>query len=331
MLGKMAKRGVFAILLGLSVSLSSGGYAQEAEKPFSDDEINRFMVDYGAMIQEARKRQGNQSMPYHPWTISGMRYDKGFVAQLTAKGWKPDRFFYIFNHVNQGLMIRKTDQERALAEKKMQDEMQKLAEQSRSRNEAARKEMAEAARQRQSWMAGQLDQEERRIRDNSNIPPFQKAQALGMLQQQRRQLAQSSAATATPTREQIDQSRKKAIRDNPFIPPMQKQWLLQQFQGQQAKSDQTASAASPDARSQRDQMLRQQKEWIARQQAMVANNPYIPPQQRSVMKRQLDQYVRNMELQMQQNPSNTGFLPEEEMKLVEKYGDRLLDMLQKKQ
>ncbi|MBF0145662.1 MAG: hypothetical protein HQL84_06850 [Magnetococcales bacterium] len=337
MLGKMVKRGVLAMVLGVSVSLSTVVLAQEGEKPFSADEIQRFMADYPAMIQWNRKKQGDQAWQNHPWMIAGLRYNKEFVEQLAAKGWKSDRFFYIFNHLNQGLMIRKTQQQELESRKRMQEQMKRLQAESRARAASNQEEMAAAAQQRVASMTEQLDAEERRIRQNPYMNPMQRRQALDLLQQQRQFMKQSvnPGSSMQDWQEQMRQSQKQAILRNPYISAAQKYWMIRQMQANKVTATPSNKAAMMHGGEHhmgpgmdRESMFKQQKAWVARQKAAVANNPFIPPQQRELMKRNMDQYLQKMEEGMRADHSEAGSLPKVEMELVERYGDQLMKIFQ---
>lgn len=332
----ITKRAFLALIVGLSVSWGSAASAREVEKPFSDDEIRKFMTDYPQIVQAIAQAPANR-----PW-IPGVRHDKGFADQLKAKGWDADRFFYIFDQLNQGLMIRSALKEQAVATQRMQESTKKFQEEARVHQEAAaqalsaaRKEMAEAENKRQAWMKEILDTQENRIRSNSMMHPFQKQQALDAIQQQRSLMRPVTVQTTSPADsvKMMQQSQIQGIMNNPFMPPAQKHWLVRQMKANAAAMARnsvgaTAAPAPMDSSQAREHAIKQQKEWIAQQKASLANNPFIPPAQRQSMTQQMDQYVQDMEENMNQDFSSTGPLQKGEMDLVEKYGDALMKVLQ---
>lgn len=352
MWGKIIKRAFLALTLGSSVFWVSTVSALDGAKPFSDDEIVKFMTDYPQIVQtiaQSQKDQNNQTPTNQPWMIPGMRHDKGFADQLTAKGWNADRFFYVFDQLNQGLMLRSAMKEQAAATQRMQESTKKFQEESRVHQEAAaqaltaaNKEMAEAEKKRQAWLKEVLDAQESRIRSNPFMNPFQKQQVLNGIQQQRLLAQAATVQTAPPVdsakmmqqwQEQAQQAQKQAILSNPFMPPAQKYWLIQQMKANAANIAQsnvgTTSAPTPlDPSQAREQSINQRKEWIAQQKAMIASNPFIPPVQRQSMTQQMDQYIKNMEENMDRDVSSIGPLQKGEMALVEKYGDALMKVLQ---
>lgn len=339
------KRAFLALIVGLSVSWGSVVSAREVEKPFSDDEIRKFMTDYPQIVQTIAQAQNSlqnsQAPTNRPW-IPGVRHDKGFADQLKTKGWEANRFFYIFDQLNQGLMIRSVLKEQAAATQRMQESTKKFQEESRVHQEAAaqalsaaRKEMAEAENKRQTWMKEILDAQESRIRSNPTMNPFQKQQALNAIQQQRSSLRPVAVQATSPADsvKTMQRSQIQAIIDNPFMPPAQKYWLIRQMKANTAAmARKSVGAAAPpapmDSNQAREQAIKQQKEWIAQQKASLANNPFIPPAQRQSMTQQMDQYVQNLEENMNQDFSSTGPLQKGEMDLVEKYGDALMKVLQ---
>ncbi|HAT50071.1 MAG: hypothetical protein HQL07_10865 [Nitrospirae bacterium] len=334
----ITKRAFLALIVGLSVSWGSAASAREVEKPFSDDEIRKFMADYPQIVQTIAQAPANR-----PW-IPGVRHDKGFADQLKAKGWDSDRFFYIFDQLNQGLMIRSALKEQAAATQRMQESTKKFQEESRVHQEAAaqalsaaRKEMAEAENKRQAWMKEILDTQENRIRSNPMMHPFQKQQALDAIRQQRSSLRPVAVQATSPADsvKTMQRSQIQAIIDNPFMPPAQKYWLIRQMKANTAAMarNSVGATAAPapapmDSSQAREHAIKQQKEWIAQQKASLANNPFIPPAQRQSMTQQMDQYVKNMEENMNQDFSSTVPLQKGEMDLVEKYGDALMKVLQ---
>jgi len=193
--------------------------------------------------------------------------------------------------------------------------------------------MEAAASERQSWMNRQLDAEERRIRQNPYMNPWQRQQALDLIRSQRDQVQKSAVQPFTPEdsakkmqqwQAAAQQSQRDAIVRNPFIPGAQKYWMIRQMQA----STRQGSGATLDPKQTREQTIRQQKDWMAKHKAEMANNPFIPPEQRRIMSQQAQKLVQTMEEGMQKNPPQVGLLQEGEMELVEKYGDRLLQVFQ---
>lgn len=346
MLGMWIKRGLLAFLLMLP--LSSAAFAEGAEKPLSDGEIRKFITDYPDMIQWIKKNQIFQGQINIPWVMGGMRYNNDFVSQLEAKGWSGGRFFHILDHLNRGLMAREARQNQQRADARMKEDMQKLREENRVRDQAQdrelsafRKKMADAAQKNRSAVVAQLDNQERAIRNNPYMNPFQRRQALDFVQQQRNQslnqpvnFADSSKAMQQ-WQEGVFQSQRQAILNNPAIPAGQKYWMIKQIKANKtnvSRGDGSSSSGggwAADPEQARKNALSQQKAWVIRQKAMIAGNPFIPPYQRQAMNQQLQGYVQAMEKNMHQGQPS-GQLNKGEMDLVEKYGDQLQKLFQQR-
>lgn len=324
----MTKKGIVALVMGLLLTWGTTTTAQDGEKPFSDAEVNKFITDYPDMVQWSRKNQNMTNPTNQPWVVSGMRHNKGFVGQLSTKGWSAERFFYVLDHLQQGLQIKNARNDQIQAQQRMKESRQPFQNASGEMTQkaaASQKEMEAATKEQQSWAKKQLDDQERRIRQDPYMNPWQKQQSLDFLRQQRTQMQHSFApSTAQNGQQQFWQAQKQAIMSNPYIPEGQKRWMLQHMQSNPA----TESQAATDPNQARDAMIKQQKMWIAQQKAQLANNPFIPYEQRQAMERQLQQYVRNMEEGTHQSFRVPPLLPGGEMELVGKYSDKLQKIFQ---
>ncbi|MBF0415058.1 MAG: hypothetical protein HQL79_04735 [Magnetococcales bacterium] len=322
------KKGIVTLMMGLMLSWGTTAAARDEEKPFSDTEVNKWITDYPELLQWSRKNQNISNPSNQPWIIAGMRHNKGFIDQLTAKGWTADRFFYTLDHLQQGLRIHNARKDQIQAQQRMKQsrqQFQNAASEMAQRAAASQKEMEAATKEQQAWARKQLEDQERRIRQDPTMNPWQKQQSLEFLRQQRAWIQQSSApATAQNGQQQFQQAQRQSIINNPYIPEGQKRWILQQMQSNPG----TQPQAVMNPEQARDAMIKQQKMWIAQQKAQLANNPYIPYEQRQIMERQMQQYVRNMEEGARQSYRIPSILPGGEMELIGKYSDKLQKIFQ---
>ncbi|MEO5355311.1 MAG: hypothetical protein H7835_19155 [Magnetococcus sp. XQGC-1] len=178
------KTGMFAgSLLALLLSVTGAVDAGNAQtrKPFDEAEFNRFMTDYPTVSQWLTEKGRHRGGVNSPWMLSGMRYDRDFIRYLQEKGWDTERFFYLLDHVNLGLMTSRSearqeasmarwDQQRSKMQSQMADEQKKWQDQAEEQNRSS----LETARAQ--WTA-----QRERLANDPNIPPPQKQRMLAQM------------------------------------------------------------------------------------------------------------------------------------------------------
>lgn len=359
----MRKKIFAGSLLVLLLTFSGMASAQsgQAPKPFSETEFNQFLDDYSSLSQWLTKKgRFHGDTLRNPWIMTGMRYDKDFNGQLKAKGWESERFFYLLDHINVGLLTSRAEADQAAAKSRwakqaaqmkaqLDAQKKKLAEQSDATQKRLDDQMAKFQKsmdaQNKAWAERrkqQLAAEKARIQNNPNIPPMQKQQILAQMDR-----SQKLANQKPQTQEEIQakwsaqqrarmEQQKKIILNNPNIPPQQKQQIIAQIERSMApvKKYEPPKQTPLDPKTSLEDMhahkMVQHKEWLKMQMQKVQNNPNIHPMQKRQMLHnwqqaleRMDASKKRMQESFKRNQEANRLIPTEEALLIKQNRQKL--------
>ncbi|MBF0339944.1 MAG: hypothetical protein HQL95_03155 [Magnetococcales bacterium] len=326
---KQLVAGALGVLLLFSTGTVQAGENRE-QTPFNKTELDKFLADYPGFTQWVGK-QNNLSDPVrNPWVLSGMRFDKGFTALLKEKGWEPERFFYLLNHVNTGLSMVASEKSQADAQARM-DREQKEHEARIAKDRQKMQQDMEAANQR---MKEQLKAQQEQIRANPYIPPHEKQR---ILEQMNRGISTSKAAPpmdAQAAQAQWIASQEQSIRANPYMHPMQRQQALAQLQQTRLSMQQqvkNAPSQPQDPEAVRDEMRKMHKKWFENQKQVINNNPAVPAAQKKSLLEQLQNSEKAFTENLNAAPmAPTSLLPPAEKVLIESNQQKLNELFASK-
>lgn len=324
------KKHLVAAALG---ALLASGTLQAAppleQTPFTQSELDRFVADYPGFTQWLGKHHTLSGEARHtPWMMSGMRFDPAFPALLKEKGWNPERFFYVLNHVNTGLMLATTEKNQAEAQARLAKEQKEQEARAAQEQQKMRQEISAANEK----MREQLKAQKEQIRTNPYIPPHEKQRILdqmdrgasGMLQGD----AQSAGSSAQAQQANWMASQEQAIRANPYLNPWQRQQALAQLQQARASMQRAPTAVQPpkDVEAAQAEMRNMQNKWFENQKQVLMNAPTLPPAQKKAQLEQL-QNAEKQFLASRNQPGPTPLIPKEESALIQAQQPRLAELL----
>ncbi|MBF0270753.1 MAG: hypothetical protein HQL98_01590 [Magnetococcales bacterium] len=337
----MDKKYVAAALGMLLFTMTGSIQAAEPpeQKPFSKTELDRFLADYPGFTEWLSKQHAMSPMSRNnPWVMSGLRFNPAFSAQLTEKGWNPDRFFYLLNHVNTGLMLTSAEKDQAEAQARMAREQKEFEERTAQNQQNLQQEMNAG----QARLEAQMNAQKEQIRTNPHIPPHEKQRILDQMSRHATganpPLLDAKAQAEAAQKQQANwiTAQEQAIRTNPYMPPMQRQQALAQLQQtrqsmQQQQQQQAAAIAKPlnPAATQAEMMATHQK-WFENQKQALNNNPAIPADQKKRQLEQLQESEKHFKASLQQAKTPTPLLPPEEKTLIEANQQRLSELFSSK-
>ncbi|MBF0438174.1 MAG: hypothetical protein HQL93_03540 [Magnetococcales bacterium] len=315
----MKKHFVATVLWGLAFFLAgSGGAAEKMEQsPFTNTELEQFITDYPTFTQWSSKQNPMVDTMHGSWVLAGLRYNKDFITYLKEKKWDPERFFYMLNHINTGLLVN--------AAEKKQAEMKAQTEKNQQKSQ---QEMAASNQRMRAQMAVQQEQ----IRTNPYIHPAQKERILASMK------TSSASLNAGPVSMNEQQnnwfnSQEQAIRNNPYMHPMQRNQALSQLQ--QARNAQKQNAAMPVAKSltqeeMQSDMQQLHKQWYVNQKQSIEANVAIPPPQKKWMLDRLQEQEKYLKESTSRQSVAQPIIPGEEQSLINDNQSRLTDLFFKK-
>ncbi len=321
------------LVLLLSFSGAAGAGNVQTRQPFDEAEFNRFMADYPVATQWLTEKGARYGGVNSPWALSGMRYDRDFVQYLKEKGWDADRFFYLLDHVNMGLLTSRAEARNEDFRAQMDQQREQMA---TNRAEAQKRWQTQRQEQSRSSLEtarAQWTAQRDRVANDPYLPPPQKQQILAQMDR-----SQPAGQTVTPEEQQaqmVQQQRawlteqKQQVMDNPTIPPPQKQAMVAQLDRSMEATNPPQEAArppvNPNPAEQHAQMQAQHKQWIEQRMQEVRGNAMIPPAQKQQMLDQLQQSLQHMQAASQPKEP-PGLLPSQESLLIKNNRKKLTDM-----
>ncbi|MEO5363322.1 MAG: hypothetical protein H7838_06825 [Magnetococcus sp. DMHC-8] len=325
------------LVLLLSFAGTADAGAPQTRKPFDEQEFNRFMTDYPTITRWLTDKRRHAGAIHSPWMLSGMRYDRDFINHLQEKGWDAERFFYLLDHVNMGLMTSRAEADNEAARTQMQqqrDKMQadRLAEQQKWQTQVQEQNRSSLETARAQWSA-QRD----RVNNDPRIPPAQKAQILA--QMDRSQPAPATVGTPEEQQAQMAKQRqawlaeqKRQVVNNPAIPLPQKQEIIAQMDRSMGigNGPRTEAAvrppADPNPTARQAALHAQQQQWIETRMQEVRNNTMIHPAQKQQMLDQLQQSLQHSQTAARHAQESTGLLPAQENELIKNNRQKLTEL-----
>lgn len=320
----------------LAVTLSLSGIAtamgMPAPKPFTSAELSKFVVDYPALGQWLVQQGRHFGGTHNPLVISGMRYNPNFLAQLKEKGWQSDRFFYLLDHINMGLLVTRAEQDRAEAKARLKAQLKQM----NANRDIGRQRMAKAMQENQARMREQMAGQRRQIQNNAFLNPMQKRRILNQMDRNQAQMADMAKPDYGQRMNQRMQAQQKAwmvaqkqrILRNPHIPLLQKQRMVAQMD-QNMNQNMNPPALPPvdvNPENMADQMRKQQEAWMNSQIQSLRNNPYMQPAQRQMAINQMKMAQKRMQESMAQAAKAHKLIPDQETELVKANREKLLDL-----
>ncbi|MBF0446585.1 MAG: hypothetical protein HQL67_00120 [Magnetococcales bacterium] len=331
----MVKSIIVGGLVALSLTFSGSAGAMSSEhKPFDQKELSQFIKDYDQLTQWKPKEGQFVGNLKNQWVMAGMQYNPDFAATLTEKGWEKERFFYLLNHVQQGLSQERYRRQQQQAEEQMNKHMAEMAERMAARQAAYEKQLQEQAEQAEAWVADQLAAQKKQVQDNPYMHPLQKQRILDFLNQ----ASQESKRISDPQlsfekfREQAEAQRqaweaslRQSIMDNKHIPEEQKKIILAGMD----KANQPIVESKPEPMPSQEQMMARMQEqrqtWIAQQVEQIQKNPGYSDENKEKIIARLNSFAKQMEAGVHQKPAS--IIPEEEAALIQKNMDALMAVL----
>ncbi|MBF0401941.1 MAG: hypothetical protein HQL90_14390 [Magnetococcales bacterium] len=322
----------------------------QTRKPFDAAEFNRFVVDYPSASQwltEKGQRYGGNT----PWAMSGMRYDQSFIKFLQGKGWDADRFFYLLDHINMGLMTSQSEARQDAIKAQLEQQRTKMQARMAESQQKWQAQMQEQTRSSLETAQAQWKTQRERVIRDPNLSPAQKQNMLAQLDRVEpgTEAVNPEAQQARMRKQQQDWlvNQKKQVMSNPNIPPQQKQEIVanldrsmsmlnapqpqpqSQPQGG-ANVNGSPNAAPADRQAQmaerHAQMQAQQKQWIEARMKELRDNPTVPPPQKQRMLEQMQQNLTNLQQASAQPKEAAGPIPGQESALIKQNRQKLTEI-----
>lgn len=334
---------LFVLLLSISGLANAGSF--QTRKPFDEAEFNRFMTDYPAFAQWLAKKSLYQDSKGNPWIMSGMRYNRTFLKQLQGKGWDAERFFYLLDHINMGLLTSQAEAKRDASRAILDKQRKKMQARMTARQTKFQKQMQEQIRSSSETAQRQWAAQRKRIENNPYMPPRQKQWVLKQLDRSQPSSEKdftvpSSEAWQAQMRAQQQASmeeQKRRIMNNPTIPPYQKRTILAQMQRsmafaktaqqrQQRQQKQQQQRASLTPAEMRAKSQARQAQWIETQMQEVRDNPAIHPIQKQQILGNLQQSLSQTKKSAAWNQDAGTLIPSQENNLIKNNRLKLMEL-----
>lgn len=324
------------LALSLIFSAPAGAEGMAGPKPFDGKELEKFLSDYPSMTQWKPKEGAFYGDLNHPWVMAGMQYHQPFGAALKEKGWDPDRFFYLFNHVKQGVSEERYRRRQQRMEERMSRQMDEMVARMEARKVAFENHQREQAEQAEAWIKDQLEAQKKRVRENPYMHPLQKRNILAFLDRSYEE-ANQVAATDAPNGEQgqtgMEAQRKawadayrRSIEENPHIPADQKKRIIEGYDASlQPLPANDQPSAMPSQEEMMARMQGQRQAWVAEQIESIKGNGGIPDNQKARMIARLERFSSLMK--GQGSSGRISSLPEGEARLIQENMDRLMGLI----
>ncbi|MEO5345221.1 MAG: hypothetical protein H7834_02435 [Magnetococcus sp. YQC-9] len=349
------KKQLLAATLGVALlcgtSLLHAAEPQDP-KPFTKAELDQFIADYPGLVQWLGTRNPQADVTRNPWIVSSMRADRDFNARLKEKNWNPDRFFYLFHHINTGLVMAESEKSQAelrarMAKEQKENEARLAKEQKENEARLAegRQQLDKEMQAANARMRAQLKAQQEQIRNNPYIPPYEKQRILTQMESGYKNNNPVAAAVPTDANSAAEASRKQQanwiaaqeqqIKNNPYMHPMQRQQALEQLKQAKKNLEQSAAsaanrakgAASPDPANQQADLEKMHAQWFTNQKQVINNNPAMPPEQKRIALEQLKRSEKQFQESMTQQANPPSILPKEEKALIDANQQKLAELL----
>jgi hypothetical protein len=335
----MKKFFIVESIIVLSLIFSGLAYAADSveQKPFDSVELERFITDYAVMTKWQSPKGYYVGNLNNPWVMAGMQYDVGFASSLKEKGWDVSRYFYLLNHVRQGMMQERSRRRAQKLDEKINRQMAKMAQ-----RVAAQQKSFEAQRQKQNqraeaWLKDQLAAQKKQVRNNPYMHPLQKKSILEFLNRSSSEANWVSApkasykqaqASANAQQKAWEASYRQSVKNNPNIPVRQKIAILEGLDRANQPVEVATQVVMPTQKEMMARMQEQRKGWIDRQIAQVKSNSGYSDKQKLRIVNRLQRFAK--QIVEGSNEQLSAGLPVTEKALVQQNFDRLVGMLKVK-
>ena len=321
---------LFVLFLSLSGVTQAGD--SPTQKPFDETEFSRFMTDYPTLSQWLANKTPNQGAESNPWIMSGVRYDKTFVEKLQTMNWDADRFFYLLDHINIGMLTSQAAEKRGTSEPVLGQQQDKMQAHMTARQQKLAEQMQEQIRSSAETAQQQWAAQRERIATNPYMPPMQKQRVLAQMDQSRPRKSEFAPPPSFEVRQAqmrerqqkwIDEQ-KQQIMNNPSIPPQQKKNIIAQMDRSMGAPPAPQPPTTLTTEEMRAQRYAQHKQQIEANMQQVQNNPSIHPMQKKQMLESLQATLTQMEATTQQAQTQTGLIPTQEEEIIKNNRQKLM-------
>ncbi|MEO5340825.1 MAG: hypothetical protein H7837_09995 [Magnetococcus sp. MYC-9] len=323
-------------LLALLLSLATLGDASAHlnRKPFDEAEFNRFMSDYPAASQWLSEKGRRYGGVNSPWVLSGMRYDRDFVKYLQEKGWEVERFFYLLDHINMGLLTSQAEARHDAVRARLNQQKEKMQTQMAEGQQQWQEQMREQTRSSAETARAQWSAQRERLANDPNIPPPQKQRMLAQMDRAQPPAGDPSAQVGQQQARMRQQQQawleeqKRQLMNNPTIPPQQKQEMMARMERSMAtpQPPRPQQTAAPDPVEQQERVQARQKQWIEERMQEIRNNGMIPPAQKQQMLDQMQNSLNSLQTAAQRRQEGNELIPSQETTLIKNNRQKLTEM-----
>ncbi|MBF0379405.1 MAG: hypothetical protein HQL69_00180 [Magnetococcales bacterium] len=328
--------GSFMVLSLIFSGLASASASVE-QGPFNSDELEKFITDYSVMTKWQSPKGHYVGNLDSPWVMAGMQYNSEFAKSLEDNGWDANRYFYLLNHVRQGVDDEKSRRRAKQLDEAINRQMAEMAARMAAQQKKFEEQKQEQNRRAEAWIKDQLEAQKKQVRSNPYMHPLQKQRILEFLDRSSKEANWVSAPQASYEQARAQsQARQKAweesyrqsIKNNPHIPVQQKIAILEGLDRASKPVEVTPPIAMPTQEEMMARMQEQRKEWIEMQIARVQSNPGYSEKQRNRIIKRLQRFANEV-VKGADNSSSFG-LPDVEKELIAKNYDRLVKLLKVK-
>ncbi len=332
----MKKSIITSGLLALSLIFSGVAGAEDdmRPKPFDSAELEKFVKDYQAFTQWQSKDENSLTGDLSdPWVMAGMQFDEEFAASLKAKGWNPERYFYMLNHIRQGVREERARLRRMETEARINKQMAEMNAEIEARRAEFEKKSRQQAAKAKAWVNDQLEDQKRRVRENPYMHPMQKQVIMDFLNRSSAEAKsidtpranfQRNQAKAEAQQKMWENRYRHSIMHSPFIPPEQKRMIIEGLD----QANQPANMEMPSQKEMMARMQEQRKSWVARQIEQVQKDAFYTDEQKKNIIERLQNFDNDARKETQRKPFSS--LPQEEMALIKQNSVMLMEMLRRK-
>ena len=321
---------LFALLL--SFTGIAQGEDPPTRKPFDETEFNRFMSDYPTLSQWLANKMPNQGTANNPWVMSGVRYNETFIKQLRSMNWDADRFFYLLDRINMGLLTSQAKENRAAFKQALEQQREEMQSRMTARQQKFEEQMREQIRSSAETAQQQWAAQRARIVANPYIPPMQKQRILAQMDQSEprtNEVASPPSFEAQQAQMQKQQQKwideqKRLIMNNPSIPPQQKKNIIAQMDRSMAVHSAPRPSANLTHEEMQAQRSAQHKQQVETNMQQIRENPSIPPAQKKQMLDSLQATLTPMGTTAEQAQNQTTLIPAQEEDIIKNNRKKLM-------
>ncbi|MBF0444476.1 MAG: hypothetical protein HQL68_02735 [Magnetococcales bacterium] len=326
-------------IIVLTLIFSGLAYAADSveQKPFDSVELEKFIAGYPVMTKWQSPKGYYVGDLSNPWVMAGMQYDSEFALSLKEKGWDVSRYFYLLNHVRQGMIQEHSKRRAQKLDEKINRQMAEMAQRVATQQKMFEAQMQEQNRRAEAWIKDQLAAQKEQVRNNPYMHPLQKKSILEFLNRSSSEAQWVSAPQASYEQAQAranaqqkawEESYRQSIKNNQDIPVQQKIAILEGLDRANQPVAVTPQTPMPTQKEMMNRMQEQRKEWIEEQIARVQSNPGYSAERKKKIVKRLQRFAKQVENGFDEQIS--AGLPVTEKALVQENFDRLVKIMKVK-